>query len=147
MLNESTVPVVHFLCCALPGSCCQLACFNYELQVIRLLPHTLFTSCRAGRPLALTPTSQVKLKSKEDLYTAHISTWRKIPTSFFIADFCNDLQTITLLSLLVSLLHGHQRREVSLIVGEDQRGAVTAARRHLKWQIEPSKRDWSKCWN
>lgn len=54
---------------------------------------------------------------------------------------------LTLLSLLVSLLHGHQRREVSLIVGQDQRGAVAAARRHLQRQIEPSERDGSKCWN
>lgn len=52
---------------------------------------------------------------------------------------------VTLLPLLVSLLHGHQCREMSLIVGQDQGGAVAAARRHLEWQVEPSKRNGSKC--
>lgn len=37
----------------LPGSCCQLARFNNGSQVIRLSFHTLFTSRRTGRPLAL----------------------------------------------------------------------------------------------
>lgn len=54
-----------------------------------------------------------------------------MPPAFFITGFCDVVQPLTLLSLLVSLLHGHQRGEVSLIVGQDQRGAVTAARRHL----------------
>lgn len=54
---------------------------------------------------------------------------------------------LTLLALLVSLLHGHQCGEVRLIVGQDQWGAVTAARGHLEGQIEPSKRDGSKRWN
>lgn len=53
---------------------------------------------------------------------------------------------LTLLSLLISLLHGHQRGEVSLIVGQDQRGAVTATRRHFQGQIEPSKWDGSERW-
>lgn len=60
---------------------------------------------------------------------------------------CDCAPSLTLLSLLVSLLHGHQCREVSLIIGQDQRGAVTAARRHLQGQIEPSKWDGSKRWN
>lgn len=54
---------------------------------------------------------------------------------------------LTLLPLLVSLLHGDQGRKVSLIVGQDQRGAVTTGRRHLEGQIEPSKWDGSERWN
>lgn len=53
-------------CWPLPGSCCQLACFNNGSQVIRLLSHTLFTSCRTGRPLALILgiyTLKVKVKT------------------------------------------------------------------------------------
>lgn len=58
----------------------------------------------------------------------------------------DDVQMLTLLSLLVSLLHGHQRGEVGLIVGQDQGGAVTAARGHLQGQIEPSERDGGERW-
>lgn len=39
-------PVVRTLCGSLPGSYCQLLCFNNGSQVIRLPPHTLFTSSR-----------------------------------------------------------------------------------------------------
>lgn len=40
-------------CGPLPESCCQLACFNNGLQVIRWPSHTLFTSGRTGRMLPL----------------------------------------------------------------------------------------------
>lgn len=40
-------------CGPLPESCCQLACFNNGLQVIRRPSHTLFTSGRTGRMLPL----------------------------------------------------------------------------------------------
>ncbi|TNN86868.1 hypothetical protein EYF80_002623 [Liparis tanakae] len=61
--------------------------------------------------------------------------------------FRDDARSLTLLSLLVPLLHGHQCGEVSLIVGQDQRGAVAAAGSHLQRQVEPSERDGSKRWN
>jgi len=50
----------------------------------------------------------------------------------------------TLLSLLVSLLHGHQGGEVGLIVGQYQRRTVTAVGRNLQWQVKPSKRNGGK---
>lgn len=155
--RRRTLLVTFPPCWTLLGSCCQLACFNNGSQVIRLLSHTLFT-WRTGRPLVLI-LAIYPLKSKDCLtiiqldystllqeaemkFTSRIST---VPTAFPEVFFVMQSgQWFTLLSLLVSLLHGYQRGEVSLIVGQDQRGAVTAARRHLQRQIEPSKRDGSE---
>lgn len=46
-----------------------------------------------------------------------------------------------MLSLLVSLLHGHEGREVRLVVGENQRRAVAPVGRHLQGQVNPPERD------
>lgn len=50
----------------------------------------------------------------------------------------------TLLSLLISLLHGHQGGEVGLVISQHQWGTVTAVRRHLQRQVQPSKRNGSE---
>lgn len=50
----------------------------------------------------------------------------------------------TLLFGAVPLLHGNQGREVSLVVRQHQGRAMAAGSRHLQWQVDASKRDWSK---
>lgn len=69
MLNKSRrrSPLPTFSKCGpLPESCCQLACFNNGLQVIRRTSHTLFTSGRTGRnaPSPLSQSTQSKLRVK-----------------------------------------------------------------------------------
>lgn len=50
---------------------------------------------------------------------------------------------LTLLSLLVSLLHRDQGREVSLVICQHQRRTVASVGWHLQGQVEASK--WDRC--
>lgn len=43
------------------------------------------------------------------------------------------------------LLHGHERREVGLIIGEHQRGAVTLAGWDLQGQVDSPKGNRGEC--
>lgn len=51
---------------------------------------------------------------------------------------------LTLLSLLVSLLHRNQGREVSLVICQHQRRAVASVGWHLQGQVKSSKGDGCK---
>lgn len=44
------------------------------------------------------------------------------------------------------LLHGHQGREMGLIVGQNQWGTMALAGRDFQGQINATKGDWSKRW-
>lgn len=54
-------------------------------------------------------------------------------------------QLLTLLSLLVSLFHRDQGREVSLVICQHQWRAVASIGWHLQGQVEAPKGDWCKC--
>lgn len=50
----------------------------------------------------------------------------------------------TLLFGTVPLLHGHQGREVSLVIRQHQGRAMAAGSRHLQRQVDASEWDWSE---
>lgn len=58
-------------------------------------------------------------------------------------DPSSSVPVATLLFRAVLLLHGHQGREVGLVVGQHQGRAVALAGWDLQGQINPSK--WNRC--
>ena len=86
-------------------------------------------------------------RQNPSLLSALLKGGLHIPPPALLAPLSPPLSSgsrLTLFSLLVSLLHGHEGREMRLVVGKNQRWAVASVGRYLQRQVNPPEGDWSE---